>query len=385
MGKLKYNGRNKGFTLVELLVTIAIIGILAGIGTVTVGRIMAAKQQTTCVNNLRSISQGLQLFYNDYRIFPEDGYPDDANDLFPLSTELADYVKDKSTFICPADDDLTGAGNFASYDPYYVARNGAYQGEELTIGCPRHRGSKNSTSMFSSGSTEVTRIGAVLANGQEIPPDGTTAQRTMSNVNDTMTFSDGSTVKITSSKTDQKVFLVQSVRLSDGTLYSIIKTRKDVTIDVQVTAGSKFEVVTPSAIVGVRGTRFTVVTKQSGYVTEVTLASGTVILMNRITGETTTLTSGGTTFSKVDISKNFHDHTHTHPDGTQHKHAHAKQNHAHHGEKGKGTATDDDDEDNDGYNVNQGDCDDNDPNVNPGEVEIPGNGKDDDCNPATPD
>ncbi|MCM3869899.1 MAG: putative Ig domain-containing protein [Pyrinomonadaceae bacterium] len=42
------------------------------------------------------------------------------------------------------------------------------------------------------------------------------------------------------------------------------------------------------------------------------------------------------------------------------------------------------DQDGDGYLVPE-DCDDANPNVNPGRVEIPGNGLDDDCNPETPD
>ena len=46
--------------------------------------------------------------------------------------------------------------------------------------------------------------------------------------------------------------------------------------------------------------------------------------------------------------------------------------------------TPDDDLDGDTY-PNATDCDDNDASVNPGATEIPDNGKDDDCNPATPD
>ena len=42
------------------------------------------------------------------------------------------------------------------------------------------------------------------------------------------------------------------------------------------------------------------------------------------------------------------------------------------------------DSDNDGFAADV-DCDDADPDVNPGAIELTGNGKDDDCNPATPD
>ena len=334
MWKHEYKDRNKGFTLIELIVTIGIIVTLAGIGIIAFSKIMSTNKQTTCVSNLRTISQALQLYYNDYMAFPEDGYPYDADDL-PLSTELAGYINNKSTFVCPEDKDTTSIANFASYDPYYVARNGTYGTDELAIGCPRHRGAKNSTSAFSTGSTEITKIGTVLANGQEIPPDGTTAQRTISSVGETMTFDDGSTVEVkNASGGSYGCILIQSVRLADGTLYSIIKVQDDGIIDVQVTSGSKFEVVTPSAIVGVRGTHFTVQTSANGavagYRTDVILTSGIVVVKDRETGKATTLKSGGTE-STTTGNEPMHSHSHTHADGTRHKHDHPPKNQAHHG------------------------------------------------------
>ncbi|MCP4254141.1 MAG: type II secretion system protein, partial [Candidatus Scalindua sp.] len=226
MWKLNYKKQNRGFTLTELIVTMSLIGILSSIAAVSVGKINGTKRQTKCINNMRSISQALQLYYNDFRVSPDDGYPDDANDTMPLSTELAGYLKDKSTFVCPEDDDTTSTGNFASYDPYYIARKTTYGESELAIGCPRHRDASSSTSLFTSGGTEVTKTSAVLVNEQEIPPDGTTAQRTISSKNDKMTFADGSTVTIKDdSGTNYGCFLIQSVRLADGTLYSIIRVQ----------------------------------------------------------------------------------------------------------------------------------------------------------------
>ncbi|MGR3303820.1 MAG: prepilin-type N-terminal cleavage/methylation domain-containing protein [Candidatus Scalindua sp.] len=342
MRKRKYKNRNKGFTLIELLVTISIVAILAGIGTIAVVKIRGTTHQVTCMKNLKSISSGLQLYYNDFMVFPDDGYPydaedgsDDGDDLYPLSTELAGYINNKSTFVCPEDKDPTSTGNFASYDPYYVARTSSALTDtidQLSIGCPRHRGNNSSTSLFSSSSTEITKIGTVLANGQEIPPDGTTAERTINSVGDVMTFDDWSTVTITNnSGGSYGCILIQSVQLADGTLYSIIKVQDDGIIDVQVTSGSKFEVVTPSAIVGVRGTEFTVQTSNSGGSTDVTITSGKVIVIDRASGETNTLTPGSTPSST--ISKDEHFHEHWHAGGTKHTHAHPKKKNAHHGKK----------------------------------------------------
>ncbi len=111
--------------------------------------------------------------------------------------------------------------------------------------------------------------------------------------------------------------------------------------------------------------------------------------MDRITGETTTLTEGGITVASAEV--NMHSHWHWHEDGRYHNEAHQSKNQYHHGNPAlamklaAGAVGSNVDGDGDGYTPFQGDCDDNNFSVNPGAFEIEGNGIDDDCNPSTPD
>lgn len=66
----------KGFTLIELLVVIAIIAILAALLLPVLARAKEKGRQTACINNLRQLQLGWQM------------YVDDNNGALPLNTQI---------------------------------------------------------------------------------------------------------------------------------------------------------------------------------------------------------------------------------------------------------------------------------------------------------
>lgn len=87
----------RAFTLVELLVTVAIVAILIVLLTVGVRSALESAKSTTCMSNLRTIGTGFASFAAD------------NNNLFPnflqggvWSARIAEYVPRK-TFFCPSE------------------------------------------------------------------------------------------------------------------------------------------------------------------------------------------------------------------------------------------------------------------------------------------
>jgi len=258
----QHSGRRvRGLSLVEIVVVFAVVVILGTMGYSALSRGRQMSKGTVCQSNLKQISAALGLYYNDYRAYPSDDLP----------LALGGYVGGGSKlFLCPSDPNPEGD----SYSEFYVSRAGQST-QDYVCGCPRHVDERKAITLFCSSSVQAFDVCPVQWNGQDVPV-GTSV------TSGVIGFSDGSRVTVPEGMV---VRLIQSFRMHDGRLYSLIGVgiNETGTLDVEVTPGSRFEVVTPAAIAGVQGTRFHVQVALDGglYCVNVSVAEGKVLVKDR--------------------------------------------------------------------------------------------------------
>ena len=119
----------RGFTLLELLIVIGIIGLLVTMVAPQLGKMLRRARRTACKANLKGSSSAFHAYSQDHGVFPEarnmpsaELGESDPPPPPPLTEVMSEYVAPKA-LRCPADN---GDGK-DQYEPYYKTEGISYE------------------------------------------------------------------------------------------------------------------------------------------------------------------------------------------------------------------------------------------------------------------
>ncbi|MEM7601171.1 MAG: type II secretion system protein [Verrucomicrobiota bacterium] len=104
--RVENRSEERGITLIEIFIAVAIVSALAAIVVPTMNQMKATARSTQCMGKLRDIGIGLNQYFADRgMIFPEivSARESREDDVPAIDTVLLDYVGDEFAFECPAD------------------------------------------------------------------------------------------------------------------------------------------------------------------------------------------------------------------------------------------------------------------------------------------
>ena len=123
-----FRAKRSNFTLIELLIVIAIIAILAGILLPALTRARERAYSIHCVNNLKQIGLGLAQYTGDFTFFP---WPQDATQTLPGTTEKGRWW---NLLTGLSDSGVRIGSSYLPIDRQHSSVNGSYLG----LRCPKH-------------------------------------------------------------------------------------------------------------------------------------------------------------------------------------------------------------------------------------------------------
>jgi prepilin-type processing-associated H-X9-DG protein/prepilin-type N-terminal cleavage/methylation domain-containing protein len=145
------NSRFGGFTMIELLTVVAIVGVLTALSLTAFSKAKAKARQIQCANNVRQLGFALQQFLGDYHVYPlwgnpgvrEGSYPGHSSSwigaleriAFSQTNQSKDFLH-KGVWVCPAVPHLPSRPLSYGYNAWGVSPHG----NSNSFGLGGHRG-----------------------------------------------------------------------------------------------------------------------------------------------------------------------------------------------------------------------------------------------------